>query len=476
VKSHVRPPDGGAEPFDVDQREVRELLARFSVDEPVHLVFMGTKPDIIKQYPLYKDLVARGLQTAVFHSGQHTAHEYSGGMLDEFGITVDVSLVMEHGLTLGARVAALITAANAVFTVAAETGHTLIPYIHGDTATSMGVGVAAYMNRVACVHVEAGIRTMTLSREYLMGHYEDFNRGAFDWSAYLAGHREEKNYTLGSMEPFPEQFNTRVSDAATGLHAAPVELDRRFLLGEGFPADSIVVTGNTVVDATEEARSKAKDSPIFERFPLLAQKQFIRVCIHRRENTNDRQRFLCYFEAMEKLLAIGHNVLWVSLVGTEWALEHYGLTDRLSALEQEYPDSLIVTQVWPEYADVIAAFLSCSVLVTDSGSIQEEANILQIPCVTLRFGTDRGESLLAGGNVLAPPLSADFVAAVVDHAVTHRDDLKGELLYGTGSSARVVDEVLKRVKVGTGLFRSEEEAMRLPGTDSDWPGEENRLA
>jgi UDP-N-acetylglucosamine 2-epimerase (non-hydrolysing) len=167
--------------------------------------------------------------------------------------------------------------------------------------------------------------------------------------------------------------------------------------------------------------------------------------------------------------------LWVSLVGTEWALENYGLTERIAGLERDYPESLIVTTVWPEYADVIAAFLSCSVLVTDSGSIQEEANILQIPCVTLRFGTDRGESLLAGGNVLAPPLSADFVAAVVDSAVTHRADLKGELLYGTGSSARVVDEVLKRVKVGTGLFRSEEEAMRLPGTGSDWPGTENRL-
>lgn len=453
----------------VDRGEVKALLDRYRTDEPVHIVFIGTKPDIIKQYPVYKELAARGLQVAVCHSGQHTDYAYSEGMLLEFGIEVDMRLVMGDGMNLGARVAALITTANELFGAASETGHTLVPYIHGDTATSMGVAVAAYMNRVACVHVEAGIRTMTPKREFLLNHFEAFQRGEFDWASYLDGHRLEETYALGSKEPFPEQFNTRVSDAASGLHAAPVELDRKFLLGEGFPSDSISVVGNTVVDATLAARDRAAFSRIFETFPQLQTGEFIRVCIHRRENTNDRARFTCYFDAIEKLLRKGHSILWVSLKGTEWAVSNWGLSSRLESLVEEFPDNLIVTSVWPEYGDVIAALLKCALLATDSGSMQEEANTLGIPCVTLRFGTDRGESLLAGGNVLAPPLGAAFVAEVIESAVLHRADLRARPVYGTDCAARLVDEVLARVKVGSGLFRSEEDVLRLPGSESDWP-------
>lgn len=458
-------------PSGIDRDGITALLSRFSVDRPVHMVFIGTKPDIIKQYPVWQELARRGEQVAVCHSGQHTDYAYSEGMLQEFGMPVDIRLVMGDGLDLGARVAALITSANSVFLTAGETGHTIVPYTHGDTATSMGVTVAAYMNRVACVHVEAGIRTMTPKREFLTRHIADFEAGRFDWDAYLAGHRELDTYAFGSKEPFPEQFNTRVSDAGTGFHAAPVELVRGFLLNEGYPADAIAVVGNTVVDATLEAKERAASSKIFERFPQLRSGEFIRVCLHRRENTNDRARFTCYFDAVEMLLRRGHSVLWVSLKGTEWALNAWDLQGRLDALAQEFPETLIVTSVWPEYSDVIAAFLKCSLIATDSGSMQEEANTLGVPCVTMRFGTDRGESLLAGGNVLAPPVSAGFVAEVVSAASRHRDQLVAEPIYGTDCALRLVDEVVARVKVPGGLFRSEEEVLRLPGSDSDWPSE-----
>jgi UDP-N-acetylglucosamine 2-epimerase (non-hydrolysing) len=457
-------------PRSLDRDTVVGALGRFRTDEPVHLVFMGTKPDIIKQFPVYRELSARGAQVAVCHSGQHTDHEYSGGMLAEFGLPVDISLLMGGGggTSLGARVAALVEAADTLFATAGELGHTVVPYIHGDTATSMGVAVAAHMNRVACVHVEAGIRTLSLSGEFLGEHLKGHEDGAFDWAAYLQGNRDEANFKHGSKEPFPEQFNTRVSDAASGLHAAPVELDRGFLLGEGFSDDSIVVVGNTVVDAIRESRRAAEESDILTRFPQLASGEFIRVCIHRRENTGDRARFTCYFDAVEELVRGGRSVLWVSLKGTEWALETYELRGRLDALAREFPQTFISTTVWPEYRDVIAAFLHCALLVTDSGSIQEEANTLGIPCVTLRFGSDRAESLFAGGNVLAPPLSAGFVAEVIASAFENRKQLVAEAIYGEGSAAALVDAVLARVLLETGLFRSEEQVLGLPGFGIPW--------
>ena len=136
-------------------------------------------------------------------------------------------------------------------------------------------------------------------------------------------------------------------------------------------------------------------------------------------------------------------------------------------LQAEYPDTFIYSLVWPHYRDVIAAMLECALVATDSGSMQEEMNILGIPCVTLRFGTDRGESLLAGGNVLAPPIDSGFVATVIEHAI---DDprLRGVgNIYGTDASKQIVDGVLARLVPGHGLFRAEEARLGIFGRPGD---------
>ena len=106
----------------------------------------------------------------------------------------------------------------------------------------------------------------------------------------------------------------------------------------------------------------------------------------------------------------------------------------------------------------------CAVVATDSGSMQEEMNILGIPCVTLRFGSDRGETLLAGGNVLAPPVDACFVARVIELAMEHPELGEVPPLYGEDVSRRIVDAVLARAVPGAGLFRAEESRLTLGGS------------
>ncbi len=441
--------------------EARAAVADLAPGTVVHVVVIGTKPDIIKQMPVYRELVARGLPTLLCHSMQHQDHANSGGMLAEFGLTVDIWLRMPEGLALHARVAALVESAGDVLAELKSARLAPLPYVHGDTATSMGVTVAAFLNAIACVHVEAGIRTLTPTREFLSSVLETHRAGSFDFEAYVAAHLDPQTFESGSFEPFPEQFNTRVSDAGSGFHAAPVELVRSFLLGEGFPAETIAVVGNTVVDATLEAKANAATSRIFDRFPRLASGEFIRMCVHRRENTADEARFRALYSAMEQLLERGRSILLIQLNGTKDAFRRWGLEESLRALEARYPDTLIVSDVWPEYGDVIAAMLRCSVIATDSGSMQEEMNVLGIPCVTLRFGSDRGESFLAGGNVLAPPVSGAFVADVIDAAYHARDRLRPTAIYGTDCAKALVDEVLARAVPHSGLFRSEEQRLRL---------------
>lgn len=425
----------------------------------VHVILIATKPDIIKQAPLHPELVGRGELVVVCHTGQHYDDNYSGGMLEEFGLPVDVHLGIDG--TLSGKVAQMVDRFGRVIDTLRGLGLTPLPYIHGDTLTSMAIGVASYLNAVACVHVEAGIRTITPRAEVLEGWLAAFRSGAFDWSSYAAAHRDPDTYERGSREPFPEQFNTRVSDAGSGFHAAPVELDRGFLLDEGFPADTVEVTGNTVVDATRAADADADAVTIFETYPQLRGGRFVRICIHRRENTEDATRFGVLFDAMESLVRAGREVLFIRLFGTDAALERFGLTARLAALEAEFPETFISSPVWKNYRDVVAGMRECAVVATDSGSMQEEMNILGIPCVTLRFGSDRGETLLAGGNVLAPPVDAAFVARVIELAMEHPELGEVPPLYGEHVSRRIVDGVLARAVPGAGLFRAEEARLSL---------------
>ena len=422
----------------------------------VHLVTVATKPDIIKQAPVYQELAGRGENVLVFHTDQHYAANYSGGMLEEFGMPVDLRLgVLTEG-GLSAKTAQIVSGFGDLVSQLKGAGLVPVPYIHGDTATSMAVGVASYLNQVACAHVEAGIRTITPSRAVYQRFLGDFAGGRFDAEAYSDCLRDAATYERGSREPFPEQFNTRVSDAGSGYHAAAVELNRQALLDEGFPADTIEVVGNTVVDATRAAQADAERATVFTDYPQLRSGEFVRICIHRRENTEDPQRFGVLFDAIEDLVRRGRSVLFIRLFGTEAAIDRYGLRGRLEALERAHPDTFISSPVWPHYRDVIAAMQQCALVATDSGSMQEEMNILGVPCVTLRFGTDRGETLLAGGNLLAPPLDAAFVAAVIEGALELPGFGKVDNLYGEDVSARIVDGVVARLDGGTGLFRPEE--------------------
>jgi UDP-N-acetylglucosamine 2-epimerase (non-hydrolysing) len=425
----------------------------------VHIVTIATKPDIIKQAPIYKELESRGEFVLLCHTGQHHDFRYSGGMEEEFELTVDIRLGIDGDLN--SKVAQMVERFGAVVGYLQAAGKTPIPYIHGDTSTAMGIGLASILKQVACVHVEAGIRTLTPKKEFYDKFYQAFKAGKFDWDEYYAAAQQRDNYELGSMEPYPEQVNTRMAEPASGYYAAPVELDREFLLNEGFAPSKVSVVGNSVVDATLKSKAEAKSSTIFDKYPQLLSGQFIRFCIHRRENTSNERRFTVLVDAIKKLVESGKSVLLISLFGTEEAIDEFGQRETIEQLARDYPETFIYSDVWPYYKDVIAAMVHCAAIATDSGSMQEEMNVLGVPCVTLRFGSDRGESFLAGGNIPAPPIDSDFVVAVVEGAVDNAAMRNAPKIYGENVSKKLVDEVLSRVDPDHGLFISEEDRIGL---------------
>lgn len=268
---------------------------------------------------------------------------------------------------------------------------------------------------------------------------------------------DRKNWKRGSQEPFPEQFNTRCSEAGSGIHLAPVELDREFLLSEGFPDDRIFVVGNSVVDAMEEALARAGTSTVFERYPALKDGEFVRFCIHRRENCLSRQRFMAMYNAMKSLIEDGRKVLLINMIQTQAAFERFGLLTEVKELAKKHRN-FIFSPVWAEYTDVIAAMSRAAVCATDSGSMQEEMNAMGVPCVTLRFGSDRSESAIAGGNIIAPPVERSVIRQLIDFAWNNQDMRKAPKLYGKNVSKHCIDAVETVLKKGK-VFRTEEERL-----------------
>jgi UDP-N-acetylglucosamine 2-epimerase (non-hydrolysing) len=425
---------------------------------PVHLILIATKPDIIKQIPLYKELQKRGHNAVLGHTGQHYDENLSGGMLKEFGVEPDFNLNVRgspHEVVsqIIGRLGWLIEEIRKGPSTGSGGPKTVIPYVHGDTTTAMAASNAGFCSGFASVHVEAGIRTLT--PDY--GKKWTVNGGLWDIAAWHAFLQNRKNWQRGSQEPYPEQFNTRASEAATGIHLAPVELDREFLLGEGFAEDRIFVVGNSVVDATEEALKNAKKSTVFDRHPALKDGDFVRFCIHRRENCLSEKRFRAIYDAMTMLVKEGRTVLLISMIQTELAFDRFGLRKDVEQLARTHKN-FVLSPVWAEYTDVIAAMSKAAVCATDSGSMQEEMNVLGVPCVTMRFGSDRSESAIAGGNLIAPPVKGELLRDLIEYAWDNKEMRKVPKIYGKNVSAACIDAVEQVLAKGN-VTRTEEERL-----------------
>ncbi len=418
--------------------------------EKIFIVLIATKPDIIKQAPLYLELKKRGMAVLLGHTGQHYDFNLSGGMLEEFGIEADFNLNIRG--SLHQKTSQIISRLGDLLAELKKTGKTPIPIVHGDTTTASASSNASWCNCLAVVHNEAGIRTLTPKKEFFHELLEkkDINK----WFEVM---KNRNNFQRGSTEPTPEQFNTRITEPATGIYLVPHELDKEFLLKEGYPEDRMFTVGNSVVDATRQALKESEKSDIFEQYPAL-KKGCIRFCIHRRENCENEKRFKAIFKAIKTMVESGETVLLISLFATESAIDNFGLREEIEELKKK--ENFIYSPVWPYYRDVIKAMSYAKVCATDSGSMQEEMNELGVPCVTLRFGSDRPETFFAGSNVIAPPINGDLIADIIKKVINENLLKNAPKIYGENVSEKCA-EVLQKITKKENILRTEEERLEI---------------
>jgi UDP-N-acetylglucosamine 2-epimerase (non-hydrolysing) len=380
-------------------RRSRKLRLAIDADRPTRKVVcvIGTRPEAIKMAP-----VVRGLEEApwaecrVVLTGQH--RELVDPMLAFFGITPDFDLdVMRPGQSLAALTARLLgSLAEALAREAPD-----MVLAQGDTTTVLTTALACFYARIPFGHVEAGLRTGRLDA------------------------------------PFPEEGNRVVASHLARLHFAPTNGARANLLREGIEPANVVVTGNPVIDALlQTARQDA-----FEPVPA---ERLVLVTAHRRESFGAPLRRICR--------AIAELHRRHADVGFLWPVHpNPAVRPVVEAMLGDLPRVHLCDPL--PYDAFVAALKRSTLVLTDSGGVQEEAPALGKPVLVLRRESERPEAIAAGVARLVGTSPRAIVHAA-DELLTNPSAYyamaKGASPYGDGHAApRIVAAIARTLGVAT---------------------------
>lgn len=225
--------------------------------------------------------------------------------------------------------------------------------VEGDTNTVLAGALAAVKLGIKIGHVEAGLRS--------------FDR------------------------QMPEEINRILADHCSDLLFAPTFKSKDILLGEGIPGDEIFLTGNTIVDAVCQNLKIAKKKGINHNKLGVKPGDYFVVTIHRQENVDSKERFQGILKGLEKIhKELGSPVVYPIHPRAEKRLKEFGLKARG------------IKMISPlDYLSFLHIESHAKLVLTDSGGVQEETCVLGVPCVTLRYNTERPETIDVGSNVLA---------------------------------------------------------------------------
>jgi UDP-GlcNAc:undecaprenyl-phosphate GlcNAc-1-phosphate transferase len=312
----------------------------------VMLVF-GTRPEAIKMCPLILELKKRDdIHTIVVVTAQH--REMLDQVLEAFNIKPDYDLnIMKAKQTLTHITSAVL---NGVYDIIQEERPDIV-LVHGDTTTTLAAAEAAFDAKVKVGHVEAGLRT-----------YDKYS-------------------------PFPEEMNRKIVTQIADLFFAPTENNKNNLLKETVKEDEIFITGNTVIDAL---KTTVKEDYKFEH-PVLKEidfsKKIIFMTAHRRENLGKPLHDIC--EAVKEIATTMEDVEVIYPVHLNPAVQEvaHEVLDNIPNVHLIEPLDVITTH---------NLINKSTIVLTDSGGIQEEAPSLGKPVLVLRNETERPEAVVAG--------------------------------------------------------------------------------
>jgi len=365
------------------------------------MVVFGTRPEAIKMAPLVTALKQRPeLETIVAVTAQH--RQMLDQVLELFEITPDEDLnVMQPGQSLSGLTSRIVQGMEQIIAKHKPD----IVLVHGDTSTTFATSLAAFYQRTAIGHVEAGLRTGNL------------------------------------YSPWPEEANRKLTGVLANLHFAPTQKSADNLRIENVKPETIHVTGNTVIDALLAVVDKIKTNPVLEaelagRFPFLdSSKRLILVTGHRRENFGDGFEQICH--ALKDIAARGDTqvVYPVHL--------NPNVQEPVKRILGEQPSVHLIDP--QDYLPFVYLMSRSHVIVTDSGGIQEEAPSLGKPVLVMRDTTERPEAVEAGTVKLVGTSAAAISSetnALLDDPEAYAVMSRAHNPYGDGNSSTRIANVI----------------------------------
>lgn len=357
----------------------------------------GTRPEAIKMAPVIRALLDDGRAECVTCvTGQH--RQMLDQVLDLFDIRPDYDLdIMVQSQTLSHVTCKVLEKLEAIL----EKERPDWVVVQGDTTSAMAAALAAFYRRVPVAHVEAGLRTSDV------------------------------------FDPYPEEVNRRYIDCVASVHFAATEQNRNVLLREGVSPASIVVTGNTVIDALLYVANRpfaVEDSPL-AGLPF-GEKRIVLVTAHRRENWGAPLAEIC---AALRQIAARHSDIHIVYPVHMNPNIHGPVHDLLGGI----PNVRLLPPL--DYLTFVQLAKRSYLVITDSGGVQEEMPSLGKPVLVMRQVTERTEALQAGTAALVGT-SASAIAAgaieLIENPEQYRAMTSSKNPYGDGLAAHRIAERL----------------------------------
>ena len=332
--------------------------------KPICFVF-GTRPEIIKISSVIRECVRTKTPFITLHTGQHYSKNMDAIFWKELNLPA-----LDYNLHTGSgtHVAQALKMMEGIEKILMRKKPRFV-LVQGDTNSVLAGALVAVKSQIPIAHIEAGLRSYDRT--------------------------------------MPEEVNRILTGSVATLHFAPTIDAKKNLLKEGIEKSKIFVTGNTVVDALFQSLKIAqKKSKILKKLKI-EKKDFILTTVHRPDNTDSKLNLSNIIDALGEIsLKYKMPIIWPIHPRTKKQIEHFNLSNRLKKIK----DLILIEPVG--FFDMLILQSKSKLIITDSGGIQEEACILKVPCVTLRYNTERPESVSVKANILAGNNPKDIMKAV----------------------------------------------------------------
>ena len=368
------------------------------------LSVFGTRPEAIKMAPLVHALSGDlRFEAKVCVTAQH--REMLDQVLELFEIVPDYDLnIMKSGQGLNDITTAILNGLKPVL----EDFKPDVVLVHGDTATTLAAALAAYYQQIPVGHVEAGLRTGNI------------------------------------YSPWPEEGNRKLTTAITQYHFAPTKNSEDNLLIENVSARDISITGNTVIDALLWVRDKIEQdhklkAGLAARYPMLdSSKKMILVTGHRRESFGGGFERMC--ESLRQIAQKHRDVQILYPVHL-----NPNVQEPVNRLLKEIDNIYLIPP--QDYLPFVYLMMQATIILTDSGGIQEEAPSLGKPVLVMRDTTERPEAVEAG-TVKLVGTNVELIVSEVDKLLTDSNAYKqmsqAHNPYGDGQACvRILNALFK---------------------------------